>query len=159
MYVWASSNPSDSVWIQLCLLGDEMFTPSSSSPPPPPPPCPRHPPTLRQALRTSYTVLTVFLGEEQYGASSLAGRLSGPDLALIERVRGKERNEERACMAEVQYCGLQWLMAYGKSCCFSPPFFGRPALLWFASCVSLSWLIALWQTDRQTGGPSRLNVK
>lgn len=62
--------------------------------------------------------------------------LSRPDLALIEGLSERERKKERASMAEVQYCGLKWLMAYGKSCYFSPPLSGRPALLCFYSlCV------------------------
>lgn len=91
----------------------------------------------------------LFLEEEEpYGASGLAGCLSGPEKDWVRR---KER-KERASMAEVQYCGLKWLMAYGKSCCFSPPLSGRPDLLCFCSLCAFE-LIDYIRTDKQQDLP------
>lgn len=120
----------------------------------PPPPSHHHPPTLCWALLTGPSVFPVFGGGALW--SELVGwapQWAWPGADRKTEWEGKkERKKERASMAEVQYCGLKWLMAYGKSCCFSPPLSGGPSLLCFCSLYVFE-LIDYIRTDEHEDLP------
>lgn len=53
----------------------------------------------------------------------------------------KDENWERLSVATVQCCGLRWLMAYSKSCCFSTPLWKALVTSAFSLCAPFEgWL-------------------
>lgn len=125
---------------------------------PPPPPHPLYlvhllpPAFLVWASLTGPKIFPVSWGGRRSCPAWVGCRSSSVGLRKTE-CDGKKGESER--VAEVQYCGLKWLMAYGKSCCLSPPLSAGPDLF---SALALE--LHLWTErsckDRQMPRPCGL---